>query len=103
MTKEDFLKEVQEAICGDRQLNYGAPEDNFERIAQLWRIYLGLDIDSKDVAYMMILMKIARLMNNPEHYDSIIDIAGYAACAGVIAKKPLNKATLQLCHDCQDE
>ena len=32
----------------------------------------------------MILDKVARLTNNPEHLDSWIDIAGYARCAVMI-------------------
>lgn len=64
---------------GTRQENYGSPEDNFRRIADLWTDYLNRGIEPHDVAIMMILMKAARLMNNPSHLDSWIDIAGYAA------------------------
>lgn len=81
MNKKEFLKTVESIICGNREVAYGKPEDNFKRIADLWKVYLGFDITKRDVAYMMILMKVARLMNNPEHLDSIVDIAGYAACA----------------------
>jgi hypothetical protein len=35
----------------------------------------------------MALVKIARLANSPDHMDSWIDIAGYAACGGEIAAK----------------
>ena len=34
---------------------------------------------------MMALLKIARLMSNPEHADSWIDGAGYLACGGEVA------------------
>jgi hypothetical protein len=30
---------------------------------------------------MMVLMKVARLAETPDHADSLRDIAGYAACA----------------------
>jgi len=72
----------------DRGLNYGSPEDNFQRIAELWTTHLrnryGLTphpvLDPHDVALMLVLMKVARLENTPLHSDSWIDIAGYAAC-----------------------
>ena len=41
--------------------------------------------EPEDVAAMMALLKIARLMSNPEHVDSWIDGAGYLACGGEVA------------------
>ena len=40
-----------------------------------------------DVAVMMALLKIARISENPQHMDSWVDLAGYAACGGEIAWK----------------
>ena len=80
---------------------YGGAEDNFERIARLWSAhlvnryndYLGnLTLDRKDVAIMMILLKTARLANDPEHRDSWVDIAGYAACGGALGQAPADTA-----------
>lgn len=93
-TKAGLLDAAKEAVA-DRGLNYGRPEDNFGRIAALWRTHLhnrygavsAGTIDAYDVAQMMILMKIARLENTPDHLDSIIDIAGYAACAAELTQK----------------
>lgn len=79
MNREECLDKCKEIVMGARQENYGSPEDNFRRIADLWTDYLNRDIEPHDVAIMMILMKAARLMNNPSHLDSWIDIAGYAA------------------------
>ncbi len=36
--------------------------------------------EPRDVAMLMILLKIARLAETPNHRDSIVDIIGYAAC-----------------------
>jgi hypothetical protein len=33
-----------------------------------------------DVAAMLALLKIARLQQSPNHRDSWVDLAGYAAC-----------------------
>jgi hypothetical protein len=70
----------------DRNANYGNPEDNFQHIANLWNNYLAVRrpeaavITPADVAVMNMLIKVARLGNNPNHHDSAVDIAGYAAC-----------------------
>lgn len=82
-----IISQAYNIVEGARQLNYGAPEDNFARIAALWETYLIkrkdqtlFTIDAHDVAMMMVLMKIARLMNTPNHWDSIKDGIGYFTC-----------------------
>ncbi len=91
-TKKELLETTIEAVAG-RGLNYGRPEDNFERIAVRWRTHLKnrfkveVPIDAASVAMMMADMKLARLENMPEHHDSWIDLAGYAACGAEIAVK----------------
>lgn len=85
MTRQKILEKAMECILGHRVTDYGKPEDNFERIARLWNAYLGSDIfNSKDVAIMMALLKIARIKGGNGDEDSFIDLAGYAACAGEI-------------------
>jgi hypothetical protein len=39
----------------------------------------GDDISPKDVAALMMLVKVARFANDPTHRDNLIDICGYAA------------------------
>ena len=74
-----ILKEAHEIIYGDREKTYGDPSKNLSLIGQLWGAYLGQDISDYDVAYLMIMLKIARLSNTPDHRDSLVDICGYAA------------------------
>jgi hypothetical protein len=91
--KAACLDAAKAAVCGDRALNYGAPEDNFRRIATLWNAWMlvrknpSAPLAPWEVAIMMDLMKSARLANNPEHQDSWIDKAGYAACGADITGK----------------
>lgn len=40
----------------------------------------NIRLDGIDVAILMALMKIARLIESPNHMDSWVDLAGYAAC-----------------------
>jgi hypothetical protein len=42
-------------------------------------------LSASDVAYMMVLLKMARLMQTPGHRDSLVDMAGYAATAARVA------------------
>lgn len=92
-TKREVLDRAIEAVA-DRGLNYGAPEDNFVRIARLWNAHMhnrgigtNVSLDATDVATMCALLKIARLQHQPDHMDSWVDLAGYAACGGEIAVK----------------
>ena len=84
------LDKARAAVMGERQNNYGNPEDNFARIAELWSAYLrnyGVThkLQSHDVSLMLDLMKTARLQNMPGHADSWIDKAGYAACGAEVS------------------
>lgn len=63
MKRADFLRRAQKCVCGGRDSDYGAPEDNFGTIAKLWTIYRGTTFTAKDVAMMMALLKIARIRN----------------------------------------
>lgn len=79
------LDEAKRITARDRNSAYGEPEDNFQRIADLWNIFLGdrlkdgEALTQGDTAALMILVKIAREMNAPSE-DNKVDIAGYAAC-----------------------
>lgn len=84
MTRAEILDAAKKCVCGQREQDYGTPESNFQLIANLWRMYLGVDISATDVAMMMALMKIARIKNGGGTGDSFVDLAGYAACGGEI-------------------
>ncbi len=84
MNRTEILNHANQIINGERQEAYGAPEDNFEKIAAMWSIYLDADITPKDVAAMMILLKTARVASGQNVTDNWVDIAGYAACGGEI-------------------
>ena len=84
MTRSDVLKRAQSCVCGDREEDYGSPEQSFEVIAHLWTAYLNRGITPVDVAAMMALMKIGRISTGHFKADNWIDLAGYAACGGEI-------------------
>lgn len=74
------LDEARAIVNGDRNKAYGKPEESFTTISNYWETYLGIDISPKDVAMMMILLKVARNEHKAKR-DNLVDICGYAACA----------------------
>lgn len=82
--RANLLADATKVVTVDRNVQYGAPEDTFGVIADLWSTYLSLELLPQDVANLMMLLKIARLRGNPVHRDSWVDIAGYAACGGTM-------------------
>lgn len=82
--RQEILDKAAKCVNIDRRQNYGPPESNFKRIAQIWNVILGAPVTSAQVAQCMIAVKLARLIETPDHEDSWIDIAGYAACGGEI-------------------
>lgn len=82
--REVILNAAKECICGDRDCQYGNPENSFARIAEYWSVYLGREIYPKDVGIMMALFKIARIDTGSFKADSYIDAVGYIACAAEI-------------------
>lgn len=101
MDRKEILNTAVKCVCGEREQDYGTPENNFTLIANLWSAYHGGTFTAKDVAIMMCLLKVARIKTGSSE-DSFVDLAGYAACAGEIEAKRLeringflgNKATL---------
>ena len=84
MTRAETLEAAIKCVCGERQDQYGQPEDNFSTIAELWSVYLKTQVSSLDVAMMMALLKIARIKTGTATEDSFVDLAGYAACGAEI-------------------
>jgi len=84
--KVSVLEEAQNIIYGDREKTYGHPAKNLKTIANMWNAYMNnmddagtYKVTAKDVAAMMMLVKVARFANDPSHRDNLIDVCGYAA------------------------
>lgn len=83
--KVSVLEEAQSIIYGDREKTYGHPAKNLKTIASMWTAYMNnmddgnFNVTAKDVAAMMMLVKVARFANDPSHRDNLVDVCGYAA------------------------
>lgn len=82
-SEPDILEEARDLIRGDRASSYGDAKASFERIAALWTTYKGVEITAKDVASMMILLKVSRGVTSAKR-DNWLDIIGYAALGSEI-------------------
>jgi len=85
MKRAECLRTAETCVCGKREQDYGSPEDNFTKIAEMWTAYMGLPYTAQDVAMMMALLKVARIRTGTATADSFVDLAGYAACAAEIS------------------
>ena len=83
-TRKSILETALKCVNGDREQDYGTPENNFKVIADMWSAYKHTDISAVDVAAMLALLKIARIASGNAKDDNWIDLAGYAACGGEI-------------------
>jgi hypothetical protein len=87
------LKKALDIINGERQDQYGNPEDSFQIVANYWTAYLVAEglmedhvaISSKNTAIMMVLFKIARMSGQAFTEDSFVDAAGYIGIGADIA------------------
>ena len=86
--KPDILKEAHDIINGERQDQYGNPEDSFETIADLWNAYLynrfhdrAIALNALDIPHLMTLFKIARMLGQGNKRDNYTDAIGYLAIA----------------------
>ena len=86
MDRNECLETAKALINGDRATDYGSAYENHTRIASLWSRYVSakskvqVQLTPMDVAHMMILLKVARLMHSGTD-DCYVDICGYAALA----------------------
>ena len=85
MYRGEILDEANRLTHGDRDKNYGTPYQNHLRIAKMWSVVLEKEITPSQVALCMATVKIARLIETPDHLDSFVDGAAYLAISGELA------------------
>lgn len=97
--EDNLFRQAEAIVRGSRG---GYPEDVFTTIARFWGTYLGIEIHPRDVAAMMILLKLARLNPDIDKYnpDCAVDIMGYAYFLdsySTYLKKPLSEGNDDEC------
>jgi hypothetical protein len=91
--RRTVLTHADHLTSDTRADQYGDATQGFTRIAHLWSAMFETQFTPADVALAMILVKAARLDTNQTHYDSWVDIAGYAALGAEAAGAQANTET----------
>lgn len=79
-----LLEEANNLIHGARGKDYGHPIIDFTKQAKMMSAATGLrnpdgsEIRPDQIPLLMICVKLSRLEQTPDHFDSMLDIAGYA-------------------------
>jgi hypothetical protein len=84
MRRQMVLKRA-EAVLTERQQTYGDPAASMAAVAARWSITLGRPVTAEQVVLCLLDLKLVRLSHDPRHYDSAVDVAGYAALLQEIA------------------
>lgn len=72
-----MLEMVQKTVQ-ERGRIYGSAKENMDVTAKLWSVVLGKEITGVQVGLCLLQLKVARLLQSPNHIDSCTDLAGYA-------------------------
>lgn len=77
-TKPNVLKEALAMVEGPRAEDYGPPEVNWARTSRIAIALTELDCLTPEVCVKVATaMKWARLLQTPDHHDTLVDIPGY--------------------------
>ncbi len=84
MGKKSIIQEAVEIAGEGKERNgHGNPLRNHQRIADIWSVQLGKSltrpITPREVALMMIGLKLAREVHTPKR-DNLVDVVGYVEC-----------------------
>jgi len=81
MTRKEILDTALKCVNGERDEQYGNPENNFQTIANFWMAYLNgrcrnhieevpITIVPEDVAAMLALLKVSRIASGQAKDDT---------------------------------
>ena len=79
MTPDEILKEAASLVSGERAKQHGDYVEMHKRVAELWSAYLGTEVMPSDVAFCMVLLKVARDERGSPNEDDGVDASAYTA------------------------
>jgi len=89
--RDKILNSASDLINGPRAKDYGDAYEMHRRIASGWSEIVGVNVSPAQVALCMAWLKIARLVETPDHLDSFVDLVAYGALAGEIQHRDPKK------------
>lgn len=99
--RQEVLEKAIHMVCGDREQDYGSPEQSLSLIGKFWETYVNakcidkdgkVHIDGADAATMMVLFKVARVATGRFKEDNFVDMCGYAANGAEIQTRNMKEA-----------
>jgi hypothetical protein len=85
--RTDQFSNAIQTVNAERGAAYGDAKTDFDRAMRLKAVVAECKNPLARHALEMICVKMARLINTPDHLDSWIDVAGYAR-TGVMVTEP---------------
>jgi hypothetical protein len=82
-TQKSLLEQFDAAyrdVTADRRDVYGDPQDTYRRISTMRAVVDECPDPQIREILGMIVTKVARLVQTPNHLDSWVDVAGYSRC-----------------------
>lgn len=74
----NILLEAHHIVGGDRQNDYGTPEENWGRISRIASAMCETDLSPEVCVKVLLACKMARMITSPKKRDNYVDLAGYA-------------------------
>lgn len=88
---ENVADEAKRLVFGDRRESYSSPLTDFGRTKGMLNAMLSHKLREplveEDVAFMMLAVKLSRLVNKPDSRDSAVDLCGYSLCLEWLQKE----------------
>ena len=95
VTAINTADQAVELLTGARAQSYGDPLAEFERIGRMWAGLLDLDdIAPHTVAAMMMVLKLVRGQQSPEHTDNWVDAVAYGLIAADVVARTVDGVPL---------
>jgi hypothetical protein len=89
-TPKSLLEQFDAAysnVTRDRRDIYGDPQDTYRRISTMRAVVDECPDPQIREILGMIVTKVARLVQTPDHLDSWVDVAGYSRCGVMLLDK----------------
>lgn len=74
-------------VVAERTEQYGQPADSLNRVSGAINALYGTDFKPHDVAVILALLKLSRIVESPTKLDNWVDLIGYAMIAATAAEE----------------
>lgn len=75
--EESILIEANKIVNGDRNVQYGDPNQAFEEYSNILKVTFGIELTPIQICKVQMAIKLGRLKYNHKR-DSIVDLCGYS-------------------------